>query len=175
MKNRPGLAHGQASVFALRATPDRQLDRATFRGYNITQPPVVEKCLIMTKNRRRIDITKLQKASLFFFRLAWIGGIVGFCLVLAIPVILGVLGAFYPEATEVKILIPCFSILAFYFFFNMSMKSLIDCIIEFIGVHRKKLTKRKGLEQAFVYLIYTLCFWWGIFWVVKELVNYLQN
>ena len=129
----------------------------------------------MSVNKRKIDVDNLQKASLFFFRLAWIGGVVGFCLLLAIPVIVGVVGAFRPEIREVKVLIPCFLILMFYFMVNMSIKSAIDCLRELIGVLRKKLTKRMGLEQAFVYLVFTLFFWWGIYWIVRELVKYLET
>ncbi|MHC4889818.1 MAG: hypothetical protein ACYTEO_10210 [Planctomycetota bacterium] len=90
--------------------------------------------LIMTVNRRITDATKLQKASIFFFRLAWIGGAVGFLLVLAIAIILGVVEAFRPETREVKVLIPCVAFLGIYFMINMSIKSAIDCLLELIGV-----------------------------------------
>lgn len=135
----------------------------------------VESVLIMTVNRRKIDTAKLRKISGFFFSFAWKGGVVGFFLVLAIAVILGVAGAFRPEIREVKILIPCFAILMFYFMINMSMTSAIDCLLELIAVRRKKLTKRLGLEQAFMYLVYTLCFWCGTYWIIRELVNYLKT
>lgn len=129
----------------------------------------------MTVNRRKIDATKLQKVSYFFFRLAWIGGVVGFCLVLAIAVILGVVGAFRPEIREVKVLIPFVAFLGIYFMINISIKSAIDCLLELISVRRKELKKRMGLEQAFVYLVFTLCCWWGVYWIVRELVNYLKT
>jgi hypothetical protein len=95
--------------------------------------------------------------------------------VLAIAIILGVVEAFRPETREVKVLIPCVAFLGIYFMINMSIKSAIDCLLKLIGVRRKKLTKRKGLEQAFVYLFYTLCFWWGVYWIVRELVNYSKT
>ena len=135
----------------------------------------IESFLIMTVDRKKTDTVKLQRASLFFFRLAWKGGIVGFCLLLAIPVILGVVGAFRPEIREVKVLFPCGLFLGIYFMINMSIKSAIDCLLELIAVRRKELTKRIGLEQVFLYLFYTLCFWWGVYWIVRELVNYLKT
>jgi len=121
-------------------------------------------------NRTKIDITKSQKTSAFFFNLGWKGGVVGFCLVL----ILLVVGEFCPEIKEAKILIPCFSFLMIYFFVNMSITAAINCLLELILVRRKKLTKRMGLEQAFVYLVLALSFWLGVYWIVRELINYLK-
>jgi hypothetical protein len=123
----------------------------------------------------KTDVRKLQKISVLFFRLAWIGGIVGFCLLLAIPIIVGVVGAFRPEMQEMNFLIPCFALLGIYFMINMSIKSAIDCVIEVIGVKRKELTRRNGLEQAFVYFVFTLSFLLGVYWIVRELVKYVET
>lgn len=127
------------------------------------------------ENRTKIDITKLQKTSLLFFRLAWIGGAVGTCLLIAIAVLLGVAKVSHPEIRETKVLIPFFAFLGIYFMINMSIKAAIDCLIELILVRRKKLTKRMGLEQAFVYLVLTLSFWMGVYWIVRALVNFLKT
>jgi hypothetical protein len=129
----------------------------------------------MAVKRRETNYTKLEKASILFFRLAWIGGIVGFFLLLAITVILGVVKAYRPEIGERKVVILCTAFLCIYFIINMSITALIDFLLELIYVRRKKVTKRLGLEQAFLYLGIALFCWWGIYWAIRSLFGYFEN
>jgi hypothetical protein len=128
----------------------------------------------MAVKRRKTNCTKLEKASILFFRLAWIGGIAGFSLVVAVMAISGVVKAYRPEIGETRIAIPCFLSFIVYFMTNLSIKAAIDFLLELRYVRRKKVTKRLGLEQAFVYLGIALFCWWVIYWAIRELFEYLQ-